>query len=70
MNYKERLEKIEEAITCGALEVEFSDRRVRYRSLSELFEVKRMLEDKINENNERSYGIESQMVQVVTSKGL
>lgn len=39
----EDLAAIEEAIVTGALEVEYNDRRVRYRSMKDLKEARTMI---------------------------
>lgn len=39
----EDLAAIEEAIACGALEVEYNDRRVRYRSMKDLLTARELI---------------------------
>jgi hypothetical protein len=41
------LQAIEDAIAGGYLEVEYDDKRVKYRSLSELLQVRDMIRSKL-----------------------
>lgn len=42
---QEQLDAIEAAIADGSLEVEYRDRRVKYRSLDEMFKIRNMIRD-------------------------
>lgn len=38
-----QLDKLEEAIATGALEVEYGDKRVRYRSMAEMLQARELM---------------------------
>lgn len=48
------LEAIEEAITKGVLRVEFSDRTVQYRSISELKQARDIIQDALDAEDDKS----------------
>lgn len=47
MSKQDDLDKLNHAITMGVLSVEFSDRKIIYRSLTEMLRVKNMLEKEL-----------------------
>lgn len=54
-----QLEKLEEAIGIGALEVEYADKKVKYRSLTEMMNILAMMK--------RELGVSSGSKRVVVS---
>lgn len=53
------LDAIDEAIASGAVEVEYADKRVKYRSLNDLRSVRKEIKDSLAGKNlsRRRYGV-------------
>jgi hypothetical protein len=60
----EDYQKLCKAIASGALEVQFSDRKVIYRSLKEMMQIKIMMEKSLGLKKNKSN------IYLATSKGL
>ncbi len=49
------LEAIEEAIAGGHLEVEYDNKRVRYRSLAEMLQIRDLIRGRLSGTSQRRY---------------
>jgi hypothetical protein len=66
---EEDLERIKRSIANGTLEVEFNDRRVRYRSIDEMIKIKKMIEKELYSNDTGGV-IGKGSIQIIGTKGL
>lgn len=53
---KNDLDAINEAIAGGELEVSIGDRRIKYRSLAELIEARKIIQSDLNDSNSKPSG--------------
>lgn len=56
---QQQYEKLTEAISQGALKVKYGDKEVEYRSLSEMLQIKKMMEDELGltKKSSRRYAV-------------
>ena len=54
---QEMLSKLEEAIYSGVMEIEFSDRKIKYRSLKDMKSLIKRLNNEINPNLKKKCSI-------------
>ena len=63
----EDLDSINSAIASGELEIEYTDKKVRYRSMEDLFKAKQVIEEELNAGTSTSSAPRQR--RFLTSKG-